>query len=160
MVSIVSRQDTEAGRVKQLQDMITTFSRGAIGSIGSGTEHEVADNVDDLLIQVHGVLLGTTIAAEVLHRENKDLAMHSIALEVALSAAQDMLERLVDDIDYDEALDSATTRLMDEFSSSGAANTTADGELEFDERITFSKEDIKPFLRAAVVEWIEARLAT
>jgi hypothetical protein len=82
-----------------------------------------------------------------------------VALAVRLDVVEDALANMIGNIDYDECLDHATTDLMDAFASSGGADTSADGELVFDARITFSKEDIKPMLREAIVRWVELKMA-
>lgn len=159
MATIVSRKDTDPGRVKELQDIIIEFGGGSIGEIGSGAKLEVADNLDGLINQAHGVMLGMKLAIGVLAAERDMLVLQNGALSLSLDVASEMLDLIVNDIGYDQALDGAATTLMDNFISSGAANASADGEMVFDARIAISKEDIKPMLREAIVDWVEARLA-
>jgi hypothetical protein len=80
-------------------------------------------------------------------------------MAMELDATQDALANLVGNIDYDDAMDHATADLMDCFAASGAADVNADGDLAFDARVTFSKADLKPILREAIVRWIEVKMS-
>lgn len=159
MAKIVSRVDTDAVRLETLHDILVKFSRGVIGRPGEGATFTVGDTIEECLNQVHDMFLGQTEALTQLALQRDYYLAKLGMVQVSLDVAQDMLSNLVENIDYDEALDHAAVDLMDCFTSSGAANITADGELAFDERITFSKEDIKPYLRQAITSWVELRMA-
>ena len=60
-------------------------------------------------------------------------------------------------IGFDEALDYATLDLMDAFLGSGAATNTFGGDLSFDSNVTFTKQDLKPLLRQAIITWINTK---
>lgn len=161
MSKIVSRLNEEEVQIELLQDSLLQYSMGAIVPHGSAKKGvaEVADNLNDLISQASGVLAGQCLALDDLGVDLQALRLVNTQQEMQISQLESMLACVVDNIDYDEALDHASSDLMDAFQSSGAAEVNADGSLAFDERVTFNKEDIKPMLRAAIVRWIELRLS-
>lgn len=159
---ISSRTDTLATHIQNLQEIVTAISLGTVGDMaaeGNTAQVQIGDTLPELVRQVDilGVTLLETLemTAEMLMRAQEDLATVSSERDIA----QDALANLIGGIDYDEAMDHATADLMDCFCSSGAADVSADGELVFDARVTFTKEDLKPMLREAIVRWVELKLA-
>lgn len=158
MAKIVSRLDTEAGRVQQLQDTLIHYSLGAVTADGKTGVLPVADNVDDLINQTTSVMAGLV---QTLEHAAVDLSLarfEAVQYSLRVDELESIVENLLQDVSYDEALDHATADLMDCLAASGSADITADGQLAFDERITLSKEDMKPMLREAIVRWISLRL--
>lgn len=157
MPKILSRTDTESAQVQRLQHALTSFSMGAITSNGRGVA-QVGDDLDTLVMQVESVLQGMV---QTLEHVAVDLAFartEATQLSLRVDELESVVENLLGDVSFDEALDHATADLMDGFASSGAAEVNADGELAFDERVTFTKEDLKPYLQLAITRWIERRL--
>jgi hypothetical protein len=159
MVKIVSRMSEEAGRVFRLQQILELASFGVVGKTADGAVTEVADNLDDLIDQTDNLFVGMIDTMEEFG--NKAMIAHNESVEmlIEIDMLQDRLASLIGDISYDDALDHATRDLMECFCSSGSADVTADGQLVFDQRITLSREDIKPMLREAIVRWVEQKLS-
>ena len=157
MAKIVSRHDTDAARIKLLQDGLTSFSLGAITTDGSGVM-KVGDDIDTLITQSVSVLAGLVQTVEHAAVDLSIARLEATQYSLRVDELESVVENLLSDVSYDEALDHATADLMDCFASSGAADVSADGELVFDERISFNKEDIKPMLREAIVRWIALKL--
>lgn len=157
MAKIVSRQDNETARVQALQDALTNFSMGAITTDGSGVM-KVGDDVDTLITQTTSVMAGLVQTLEHAAVDLSVARLEATQYSLRVDELESIVENLLSDVSYDEALDHATADLMDCFASSGAADVTADGELAFDERVTFNKEDLKPMLREAIVRWIALKL--
>jgi hypothetical protein len=157
MPKIVSRNDAEAALVGQLQDTLLRNSFGAITTGNQGIA-EVGADLESLVVQVDAVLQGMVHTLEQTSLDLHHLKTEATRLSVRVDELESVVENLLGDVSFDEALDHATADLMDCFASSGAADVTADGELAFDERVTFSKSDLKPYLQQAIVRWIERRL--
>jgi len=156
MAKIVSR--TTASPVEErFQEVLVNNSTGAIAYDQSGII-QVAPDLPGLVEQTEALLISLITT---LQRAAIDLAvtrLDAAQLEIKVDELESIVENLLGDVSYDDALDHATTDLMECFAASGSAEVTADGELSFDERITFTKADIKPFLREAITRWIEQRL--
>lgn len=158
MTKIVSRVKPQDVNIKKLQQILEAASMGAIGDTSSGSLFELSDNMDELIEQTDDLFEGMMdameeYAARIISAQNEALHM---AIEIDM--LQDRLAALIGGIDYDDALDQATRDLMECFCASGSADVSSDGELVFDERISFTKEDIKPMLREAIVRWVEMKL--
>ena len=146
--------------IQDLQEILNGASRGTIGEMGDpGVVFQIAHDISGLIDQTEELLMGMSMAIDNLHLAVAVHQLEHAALSVRLEVTEDALANLIGNIDYDDALDHATTDLMDAFAASGSAETNADGELAFDERITFSKSDIKPMLREAIVRWVELKMA-
>jgi hypothetical protein len=158
MAKIVSRLNENDARCARLQEILEAASVGVVGDAASGAVVQVADNLDDLIDQTDVLFAGMLETVELFGNRMVQAQNDALVLAVELDAAQDTIANLIGGIDYDEALDHATADLMDCFCASGSADVSADGELVFDERITFTKEDLKPMLREAIVRWIEMKL--
>jgi hypothetical protein len=162
MAKIESRpgQTGPSNHVPQLQEILAAASLGTIGNIGTpGVQLQVESTMSGLIGQTNTLFDGLLETLDVIGMQLMTSQLDLLATKMELDVTQDALANLVGNIDYDECLDHATVDLMDAFASSGAADTSADGELVFDERITFSKEDIKPMLRDAIVRWVELKMA-
>ncbi len=158
MPKIVSRLDTDAARIKNLQDALVNYSMGAVSRDGKSGVVKAGDDIDDLVMQTTSVMASMV---QTLEHVAVDLAMartEATQYSLRVDELESIVESLLQDVSYDEALDHATADLMDCFAASGSADVTADGELAFDERITFSREDIKPMLREAIIRWIALKL--
>lgn len=158
MPKIVSRQDTSTGRVELLREALINFSMGAISNNPETGVMKVGDDIDTLVSQSYSVMAGLS---KTLEHSIADLSVaraEATQYSLRVDELESIVESLLEDVSYDEALDHATADLMDCFAASGAADVTADGELLFDARISFKKEDIKPMLREAIVRWIELKL--
>lgn len=157
MGKIVSRANTESAAIKQLQDTLVLNSLGAITIDGAGIE-QVGSDLPTLVLQTDSVLQGMLQTLEYASADLSVARMEAAQYSLKIDELESVVECLLGDVGFDGALDAATTDLMDCLASSGAAETTADGKLVFDERVTFSKEDIKPYLQHAITTWIEQRL--
>lgn len=159
MVKIVSRMSEEASQIFRLQQILEYARHGVINKAQGGAMAEVADNLDDLISQIDSLFVGMLDTMEEIGNNVIIAQNESFQLAVEVDMLQDRLASLIGDIGYDDALDHATRDLMECFCSSGSADVSADGQLVFDQRITLSREDIKPMLREAIVRWIEQKLS-
>lgn len=157
MAKISTRTNTPDMMIETLKTTLVNDSLGAITSHGGGVA-KVGDDLETLVHQACSVITGM---AQTIEQVAVDLALaRSEAVQYSLQVDQleSLVENLMGDVSYDEALDDAAVELMDAFSSSGATEITADGALCFDERVTFTKEDVKPYLQRAIIMWIERRI--
>lgn len=157
MGKIVSRSNTESASVQRLQETLVANSLGAITTDDRGIA-KVGDDLETLVAQTDSVLQGMM---QTLEHAAVDLSIARIeanAFSVRVDELESIVENLLGDVSFDDALDHATADLMDCLASSGSADVTSDGALAFDERVTFSKEDLKPYLQQAITRWIERRL--
>jgi len=158
MAKIVSRLDTEAARIQQLQDFLLQHSLGAVSEHGTGHSVKVGDDLDTLIMQAGGVIAAML---QTLEHQAVDLSVSRVEatqLSMRVDELESIVENLLQDVSYDEALDHAAADLMDCICGSGAADVDADGDIVFDERIVISKADIKPWLQQAITRWIEQKL--
>ena len=158
MAKIVSRVDTETGRIEALQEHLINYSLGAVNRAGQPGVVQVGDTLDDLIAQAGGVMAAM---AQTLEHQAVDLSvarLEATQYSMRVDELESVVENLLSDIAYDEALDHAAADLMDCMCSSGAADVDSDGDMIFDERVAISKADIKPWLRQAIVRWIELKL--
>lgn len=158
MPKIVSREDTNDAVVTRLQEVLKTNSLGAI----SNGRHAVASPSPDLagLVDQTESLLQSMI--QTLDHAAVDLSIartETIQLSLKVDELESIVENLMGDVSFDEALDSAAEDLMDGLAQSGASEIGFDGEVVFNERVTLRKADIKPYLQQAITTWIEQRLS-
>lgn len=150
MAVISSRLDLEAERVRFFQKIIKDASHGFIGD--NSCPVSVGENLDDLIDQADKLL-------HTLNKVNTKLSNDNIVLKNQLEVAQDTLANLIDNVEYDDALEHATADLMDCFCGNADADVSADGKLVFHDRASFSKGDIKPMFREALIRWLELKLS-
>lgn len=159
MAIITSRPTETDQNVERLQEILEVASLGALGKPTDPTAVvHLEDTMEGLLEQTDTLFEGMLDTLEHIGSDLLVTSLDLIQTKVDLDIAQDALANLIGGIDYDEALDHATQDLMECFCASGSADVSADGELVFDERITFTKEDIKPMLREAIVRWVELKM--
>lgn len=158
MPKIVSRQDTESARVEILQDALANFSMGAFTRNGKAGVAKIGDDVDTLIAQTTSVMAGMLQSLEHMAVDLSLSRREAVQYSLRVDELESVVENLLADVAYDDALDHAAMDMMECFAADGRADVTADGELEFNERVTFNKEDIKPMLREAIVRWISLKL--
>lgn len=158
MAKIVSRMNEDEARVARLQEILEAASLGVVGDVNDGARVQLETDLDELIGQTDTLFAGMLETLQHVGVQMIDAQATAVILAAELDLAQDTLANLIGGIDYDDALDHATADLMDCFCASGSADISTDGELVFDSRISFTKEDIKPMLRDAIVRWIEVKL--
>jgi hypothetical protein len=157
MAKISTRSNTPDVLMERLKTTLLNDSLGAITTHGGGVA-QVGDDLETLVDQATSVISGM---CQTIEHVAVDLAMarsEAVQLSLQVDQLESLVESLMGDVSFDDALDGAVIDLMDGFSSSGASEVTADGSLCFDERVTFNKEDIKPYLQRAIMTWIERRI--
>lgn len=157
MAKITSRSTSTNTHLEDLQTILIHYSAGAIGHPGSGATFDVGTTLDEVIDQNDQMIAGLCTALELIKAQNDFLRINLARAEMQLDVTQDALANLIGNIDYDDALDHAAADLMDCFCARGA-DVTVHGELRFDPSTTFSKEDVKPMLREAIVRWVELKM--
>jgi hypothetical protein len=146
----------EETTIEKLQEILHNATNGVVSAKASGLV-QAGNDIPTLLGNIKAVIsLLNRTAIQLFH----DLAYAShdnMILTVKMAEAMNVLEALCD-VTYDEALDHATADLMDAFAATGGADVTANGELGFDASITYSKSDLKPILREAILRYIEQKI--
>lgn len=160
MAKIVTRPtqpsaDQSEEIIARLSKIIETGTGGVLSST-PGAPHQLGTTVHELLDDLEQTFKAINAVWQVALFDLKILSHSNMVLELRYNEILDVLESVMD-VSYDEALDHATADLMDAFCSSGSAETNADGELEFDSRVVFSKGDLKPILREAINRWVELK---
>lgn len=160
MTLITSKRATSANRhVLDLQTILAAATGGAIGVPGSGAPYKAEKDLTGLIRQTEVVFLTYQRAVEIAQIHADLLRADLSAIVAQLDVVQDALANLVGNIDYDEAMDHAAADLMDCIAADGTADINTDGNLVFAERTVFSKEDMKPMLREAIVRWVELKMS-
>lgn len=152
MTIISSRLDLDTQRIKLFQKVIKDASHGFIGDKAGTSAVAVGDDLDELLDQTEKLL-------KTLNTINAKLFNDNTVLKNQLEVAQDTLANLVDNVEYDDALDHAVADLMDCFCANSDADVSADGKLVFNVKASFTKMDIKPMFREALIRWLELKLS-
>lgn len=156
MAKISSRTNVDTN-LEDLQKILIHYSGGTVGHPGSGAVFAVGTTLEEVIDQHDQMVSGLCSALEIIKTQNSFLHLQLAKVELQLDVIQDTLANLIGNIDYDDALDHAAADLMDCFCARGA-DVTAHGELRFDPSVTFSKEDVKPMLREAIVRWVELKM--
>lgn len=155
MAMIKSRGTTIDLNLLEMQDLVREIS---MGMIDHGADIEPGDTVEDCIEQVQHIAQSYQLALVSSRRDIAELTIDNVDLHDSIITMERQLSELMV-VAYDEAMDHAAMDLMDAFCASGSADVSADGELVFDQRISFTKEDIKPILKAAIDRWVECRLS-
>lgn len=159
MAIITSRPVASDENIVRLQEILYHASFGIIGEPNDPyTTVQAGTTMLELLNQTETLFAGMSSAIEQVSVDLNDISIRLTQSEIERNAAQNALTKLIGSIDYDEALDLAASNLMEGFCASVAADVSADGQLIFDERTSFTKEDIKPMLREAIICWIELKI--
>lgn len=161
MAIITTRKTTDAEEVSLRQSLFELIERETDNAVSfdpnkpsmlnlSGTNEEVLSTLDTVLKAYKDVLARAGADNAFLHISNAQLQLEVKQMDM-------LLERFTD-VPFDHCLDDATLDLMTHIESTGAAEMTSNGELEFDARVTWSRNDIKPILRQAILSWIDRKL--
>lgn len=145
---IVSRKDEDQIQCDRLRGILEAATDGYVTP---------ATSLPQLVSQVEDTMMHFMSRVERLEHSYGNLQMEAATLAAQCSMQEDKLEDLMH-IGFDDALEYATLDLMDAFLGSGAASTTFDGDLSFDPNVTFTKQDLKPVLRQAIITWISTKV--
>jgi hypothetical protein len=121
-----------------------------------GPAPEPTDTVIEVLRTIRSILHRTII-------ENRQLAITLSLVSEELDESETRAEKLYEIIErlttvsYDDALEHATFDLMDAITSTGVADISEDGDLQFDSRAVLTKGDLKPVLREAIKRWVDIK---
>lgn len=148
MAKITSRVGTTE-HVEALRDLVRPFL-----DVGE----EPATDLEDLVPEVAGALGRALQGQRTAERRCERLGFENISLRVAVEERDLALSELRDGVPYDEDLDYATLDLMEALAAGGVAEPTFDGELAFESGLVMSREDLKPYLRAAIERWLRLRI--
>jgi hypothetical protein len=146
-------------RIEALQDLLDQASCGAIGDMSAGAVVQAEDTLDGLIDQTAVLLASMAGTIEGLALQASLMTSQLVIMAARLDIAEDALANLIGNIDYDECMDHATTDLMESMTASGKCDVDDYGNLVFSERAVFSKADMKPVLREAIVSWVEKKMS-
>jgi len=146
---IVSRQNEDQIQRERLRGIIEAASDGFVTP---------ANDLPEIVSQVEDTVLHFMGKVESLEHSYGNLQLEAAALATQCALQEGKLEELTH-IGFDEALDYATLDLMDALLGSGAANSTFAGDIAFDPDVTFSKQDLKPLLRQAIITWVNTKVS-
>lgn len=151
ILSRVNGDEAELDRLREILEAATggDISPGGIVEPGS-TLSDLVTQVDNTIVNYMKANDGLEYAYDIAHRDASVLAVQC--------AMQEELIESITAVGFDEALDDATIDLMDALLGSGAATSTFDGDISFDSDISFTKQDLKPFLRQAITTWISTKV--
>lgn len=152
---IVSRLNEEEMQHQRLRDILEAASDSVISSEG---DIEPGCTLSELVGQVDETFCNFMETVDNLEQNYESLHSEVLALTVQCSEQEKIIDRVTDGVQFDEALDHATLDLMDALLSSGAANSTFDGDISFDVDVIFTREDLKPILRQAIDTWINVKV--
>jgi hypothetical protein len=158
MAKITTRQPSQIDQ-EAYERLLEIIEKGTDGAVSRNHAAIVTapDTIDELLDVLEVIFAAVNDAGKKMSYELAMLSAENVVLNVKYEEVLDVLDEIID-VSYDEALDHATADLMNAFTGSGAADTTADGELVFDERVVLNKSDMKPILREAITRWVELKL--
>jgi hypothetical protein len=131
--------------------------RERLRSIIEATDVVPGETLPELITQIEDTMLNFMEDIEVLEHDCDSLQREA----TAVNARNTMLEQKIDNlvrIGFDEALDDATTDLVDAILNAGIASTTFDGGMSFDPNVSLTKHDIKPLLRQAIITWVSTKV--
>ena len=161
MAKIITRPSEETQEeskaFEQLLELLSVTTSGVVSNEPTA-QLKAGDTLEELINTTRILFEAQERAGHQLLTDMAFLSHENLLLSVKLTEAIEIIESFLS-IEYDEALDHATADLMDELCSSGAAEADHDGDLSFDQRITLSKNDLKPMLRAALQRWVELKVA-
>ena len=152
---IVSRLKEDEQQLQRIRDILEVITEGAISPIGI---IKPAEDLSALISQVDETFATLLVHIETIEEDYDSAKSEVVALSVQCAEQEKIIDCVTEGIPFDEALDHATVDLMDALLSSGAANTTFDGDLSFEEDVVFTREDIKPMLRQAIQTWVNLKV--
>lgn len=145
---IISRQNEDQIQCERLRGIIEAATNGHVTP---------ARALPDLVTQVEDTFMDYMEDVENLEDAYDNLKREVVGLTTLSALQEQKLEELTF-IGFDEALDHATTDLMDAFMGSGAASSTFGGDISFDPDVVFTKQDLKPLLRQAIITWVTTKV--
>jgi len=152
---IVSRLKEDEMQLERLKEILEAASDGCISEHG---ETPPGQTLDELITQVDNVCANFMETVDTLEEDYDCLQHEVLALSAQCNNQEKMLNSIIEGARYDEALDFATTDLMDALLGAGVANSTFDGDISFDPRVTLTKDDFKPLLRQAIETWVNMKV--
>lgn len=156
MSVITSRNSREDEINSQLKKILLSFTD--IGAPGSGADEVLADTTKGLIQQLERTVIVALSDLEKMASRVIDMELQLLESVSQTEAIEEMLERVVGNVDYDSSLDAAAGDIMDAMMHAGLAYPTDDGDIKL-ASASVSRADIKPVARAAIVRWIEERLS-
>lgn len=159
-MAIKTRQDdsdvSTDKAVQKITELLKDFSGGTLGN-HPNARVQLGTDLDSILADLEMMLEVQHGIAQSLYNDVMILGHDNLAQALKLAQAMELLDSMMT-VPYDDPLDQATLDMMDAFTSSGDADIDANGDLVFDQRISFSKSDLKPVLREAITRWVDLKI--
>lgn len=158
MAKITTRSASQSDDkvIAELQHILEAATNGVVSTKPTAMI-PAGEDIPTLLEDLKSVIRLMNRTANRLFLDAQALAFDNTALSVRVADLTDLLE-VITDVSYDDALDHATADLMDAFCAGGGADVTSHGELAFPSTIMYSKSDLKPILREAIVRYIDTKI--
>lgn len=154
MATIVSRVNKTELELRRLRDIIDAATGGAIGP---GGEIEPGTTLAELVMHVDIACASLLALIDKLDAKCQELASDNLQLSTKF-AEREQLVKVLSEVEYDEDLEHVTLDLMEALIASGAAETTFDSEISFQADVVLSREDLKPFVRQVVDDWLRLKI--
>ena len=158
-MKIVSRLSQENDHLEIMQAIIAIATNGEISEGGATSP---AASMDEAISQIDTVVADLLTSLDDFAAAERKIVGEMITLGLQLAQQEEIIDFLRNvlsfGIDYDDALDNATLDFMDVLLASGTADPTADGEITFPEKLTLTKEDLKPLVRQAISGWLNSKI--
>jgi hypothetical protein len=155
-MSITSRSSREDEINLHLKRILLNFTD--IGEPGSGADEVLADTTKGLIQQLERTVIVALTDLEKMGARLIDMELRLIESVSQTEAIEEMLEKVVGNVDYDSSLDASAGDMMDALMHAGFAHPTDDGDIKL--LGSASKSELKSVARATIVRWIEERLSS
>lgn len=152
---ISTRPKDETTHKESLIAILSAVTNGQVG--GEGSAHFAGSSMPEVITTTGLVLKEAAYEVASARTAVALYAAEVKTLNKMFDDATEVIERFLD-VSFDDALDHATSDLMDMFCSTGAADVNSSGEIFWDDRVTMAKADIKPLLQEAIMRWVELKI--
>lgn len=157
MATIIKSRATESDQLAQLNAVIGKASLGLVDEHSvlfspPATFDEAIQYLDAIIAVLHTTL-------EICNNDLNHAASSIAVMQSVIDESEQVLEQLLL-VEFDDALDHATTDFMDCVMASGKAGASWNGDLVFPEDTTISKAQLKPLLRETIQRWLGVKVSS
>lgn len=160
MSKIVSRVSEESEHHKRLLTIVDALWDDLV----TDERPKDSNTLDGAITMVDILVLALLLNIEDLDDARYKLQLDNINLKLQLREAERQIDvlnekiKVVKNPQYDSDLDFVTTDFMQVMIACGAGVPTFDGALAFEDETVFTKDDLKPYIKDILSQWIELKL--